>query len=126
MSYKKTREKLIEIAKEELALANDNNPQFRSWHEAVAVLYEEAEEARDELNEMMSWARLFWAETKKDDPHPETLRKLRRHAISTAAEAIQTAAMAAKALQFGKAQEELAHSETEARPGEEEEDDDNA
>ena len=114
MSYKKTRAELIEIAKKELERVNENNPPFASWHEAVAVLYEEAEEVRDELNEMISYTRLFWAEVKKEDPRPSTIREIRAKALNTAAEAIQVAAMAAKALAYGKAQED-AKSETAAR-----------
>lgn len=74
---------------------------FHSLHEAYAVMLEEAEEASDEVRNLDRDMGALWQATRHDDimAAREAARKIRQTAHLLAAEAVQTAAMAAKLLQ---------------------------
>ena len=87
------------IMKNELARANKKNPLFNSPHEAYAVIKEGAEEADMELQLTNYALGCFWNEVKEDSVSMyRFLLDVRKNAMNLAAEAIQVAAMAQKAI----------------------------
>ena len=101
------REGLIEAVtktqKEELEAANEAFRQFTSTHEGYAVILEEAQEAEEELRNMARNLNALWECTKHNAPTEELeamTEGLEKSAQLLAAEAIQTAAMARKLLDF--------------------------
>lgn len=92
------RREVEAIARIELLRANDEHPLFASNHEGFMVMYEELNEANQEITEANEAAELLMDavfsdnyETALDHAH-----KVERLAIEAACEAIQTAAMARK------------------------------
>lgn len=72
-----------------------------SDHESFAVLREEADEAADVMEEADSFIGVFWAMVKcneADEHKVEILKTIQRKAELAAAESIQVAAMARKAI----------------------------
>ena len=101
------RQGLIDAVKrtteEELTAANKAWRQFASTHEGYAVILEEAQEAEMELQKVASQIGVIWGLTKENAPHEKMSAaavKLEQAAQNTAAEAIQTAAMARKLLDY--------------------------
>ena len=71
-----------------------------SDHESYAIIKEEADEARDELNAVDDLLKYFWNQVKGNSPDPEKLKicqKLQSCALLAACELIQVAATAKKA-----------------------------
>ena len=101
------RQGLIETVertkKEELEAANKSFVQFNSTHEAYAVILEEAQEAEDELRNVARNLQALWVEVKgnagKEDLEV-VAAGVEASAQALAAEAIQTAAMARKLLNY--------------------------
>lgn len=101
------RQGLIEAVertkKEELEAANKSFAQFNSTHEAYAVILEEAQEAEDELRNVARNLQALWVEVKgntgKEDMEV-VAAGVEASAQALAAEAIQTAAMARKLLNY--------------------------
>lgn len=101
------RQGLIEAVQktteEELTAANKAWRQFASTHEGYAVILEEAQEAEMELQKVASQIAVIW-ELTKQNAHGEIMKdaatKLEQAAQNMAAEAIQTAAMARKLLDY--------------------------
>ena len=96
-------DKLPALVREELEAANRVNPPFNSEHEGYAVLLEEVEETKHELEEVDTCLRILWDLVKHD--HPKTREyagKVATHAMHAAAEAIQVAAMAMKFQNIGR------------------------
>lgn len=83
---------------EELERANDKHPFFHSDHEGVAVVEEEKYEAKEEFDKVHKSMYWFKHQVFKDNPEAalNSAEILRDHAINTAAELIQTAAMCEK------------------------------
>ena len=99
MSYKRTLRGVDFLIGNELDLARDEHGEtFASMHEGAAVLYEELEEAKDELIEARSFCRLLWEAVKEDNAkEARTMaEEIASHAERLACEAIQVAAMALK------------------------------
>ena len=90
-----------QAAENELVRANRKHTLFNSPHEAYAVIKEEVEEAELEMEHIKDSVRIFWKAVKYDDIARNMYRFLhgiKDIAINLAAEAIQVAAMAQKAM----------------------------
>lgn len=98
------KDKLFDLVGEELAAANAIYPPFASMHEGYAVLLEEVEEAKDELETLERRLGRLWAFCKRNraDLAKDTIFGIEGDAIHLAAEAIQVAAMARKFQAIGK------------------------
>ena len=93
-------DKVQELVAFELERANTiHPPKFNSMHEAYAVMLEELDEAKEELDELQRLMVDLW-ELVKADCDEETLERLHGvecRAVKAVAEVIQCAAMARKA-----------------------------
>ena len=99
MSYKRTMRGVDYLIENELDFARDEHGEtFASLHEGAAVLYEELEEAKDEILEARSFYCRLWEAVKEDDSKAarEFVEEIASHAERLACEAIQVAAMALK------------------------------
>lgn len=96
---KMTNIKIIEeLVQQELKEANEIHPQFHSDHEAIAVIAEEYDECKDELQQVERLISYMWSEVKENESIKSTLRWTKKRAMNLAAEAIQVAAMCEKGL----------------------------
>lgn len=83
----------------ELQNANDKFGMFNSLHEGYAIILEELEEAKDDLNALEMDLNYLWYCIKNDivdEDFYENLKTIKTNAIALAVEAIQVAAMAQK------------------------------
>lgn len=71
-------------------------PQYHNDHEAYAVLLEEVEEVKTELEEIVYRLRLAWNKIKEDEPPCKEVASIKRYAKRLAAEAVQAAAVSEK------------------------------
>ena len=94
MTDKKIIHSLIE---QELKEANDKFPQFASDHEAWAVVREEFEETRNELEACDERLFLVWEQVKRNYSTHRNYEMLENNAVQLIQEAIQLAAMCRKA-----------------------------
>lgn len=101
------REGLIEavkkVTREELEAADKSFRQFTSAHEGYAVILEEAQEAEGELRQTARNLQAVWELTKQNAPTEEieaVAEGVEAAAQAMAAEAIQTAAMARKLINY--------------------------
>lgn len=96
-AVKKDVEALVE---KELEAANKKFPLFHSPHEGYAVLLEEVEELKDNINNIDHDMPVLWKLVKKNEANGDQakvfIRSIRIMAILAATEAIQTAAMCEK------------------------------
>lgn len=101
---KRLMENVNELVKQELKLANENFPPFNSRHEGYAVLLEEVEEAKSEMEMVSTNLGYVWTSIKSDIPSiPMT--GIRICAVRLACEAIQVAAMCDKFSDFKDSKE---------------------
>lgn len=91
-------EKIEELVQQELKEANEIYPQFHSDHEAIAVIAEEYDECKDELQMIEQQISAMWVETKENRSNEFTLKCMKKAAINLVREAIQVAAMCEKGL----------------------------
>ena len=92
--------KLVEL---ELEAANRENPPFHSAHEGFAVILEEVEEARAELDNLDLQIVRLWGSVRSNQVAAmgDIVCDIENHAGHLAAEALQVAAMARKFRQMG-------------------------
>jgi hypothetical protein len=95
-------EKIKQLIEEELARANEKFPPFHSAHEGWAVLLEEVEEVRQELDTVSDLMDCLWGYVKENLPENQSYKasQIKVGAIKLFQEAIQVAAMARKFEQF--------------------------
>lgn len=109
------KQKIYELTETELKAANEKFPLFASSHEAYAVIFEEFDEAREELEMIEYSLDKFWTEVKENES-PEVknkrLTRIYENAVKLAVEAIQTAAMARKGILSSYQKGDPAHGET--------------
>lgn len=109
------KQKIYELTETELKAANEKFPLFASSHEAYAVIFEEFDEAREELEMVEYSLDKFWTEVKENES-PEVknkrLTRIYENAVKLAIEAIQTAAMARKGILSSYQKGDPAHGET--------------
>ena len=87
-------EKLVQ---KELKSANQRFPMFRSDHEGAAVILEEIEEVKTELEQMEDDFHNLWSLVKNNDTYSSTYADwILNSAVRLAIEAIQVATMAQK------------------------------
>ena len=101
------KEDVEKLVQKELESANQRFPMFRSDHEGAAVILEEIEEAKTEMEETEKNFNVLWAHVKLNNgmicsSHADDLR---RRACMLACEAIQVAAMAQKFIDSQKERE---------------------
>lgn len=89
-----------ELVKVELAAANERFPQFHSQHEGYAVIREEVEETKEQLEAVERYLSYLWDRTKQDCTAKEQAEYIKMFAINAACEAIQVAAMCKKFLEM--------------------------
>lgn len=88
------------LVDKELAAANKRFPQFHSRHEGYAVILEEMEELKEEVEKADSYLAFAWGEIRIDDDCEDFISCVERYAINAACEAIQVAAMCKKFLEM--------------------------
>lgn len=96
------REKILALAAEELADANTKHPpKFHSMHEAYAVIKEELEELKDEVELFELYFDKMWDDVRDDCNEAAgcELEHMWKYAVKAAQESIQVIAMCDKALQ---------------------------
>lgn len=88
------------VVDKELTAANEKHPLFASLHEGYAVICEEADEAREECDEVERFMSMAWQQVRKDNPKLalEHISRVRDAAVRLAIEACQVAAMCDKAI----------------------------
>lgn len=109
------KQKIYELTETELKAANEKFPLFASSHEAYAVIFEEFDEAREELEMVEYSLDKFWTEVKENESQEVKNKRLTRiyeNAVKLAVEAIQTAAMARKGILSSYQKGDPAHEET--------------
>lgn len=109
------KQKIYELTEMELKAANEKFPLFASSHEAYAVIFEEFDEAREELEMVEYSLDKFWTEVKENESQEVKNKRLTRiyeNAVKLAVEAIQTAAMARKGILSNYQKGDPAHGET--------------
>ena len=82
-----------ELVAVELSAANERFPQFHSVHEGYAVILEEAEELKEEVEKTDSYLAFAWGEIRIDGDCEDFISGVERYAVNAACEAIQVAAM---------------------------------
>lgn len=88
-----------ELATIELRSANEKHPKyFASQHETYAVLKEELEETRQELDRAMAGLDILWEQVKLDVNIEDALIDLKKILYLMIAEAVQVYAMCEKGL----------------------------
>ena len=96
-------EKLVQ---KELKSANRKFPMFRSDHEGAAVIFEEIEECKQEIENLEIQFEVLWSYVKYDNKMSViTSERLKLTAANLACEAIQVAAMAQKFIDSQKERE---------------------
>lgn len=89
-----------ELVKVELDAANERFPQFHSQHEGWAVILEELEETKEQLEAVERFLSYAWNRIKNDVTAREQIDTVALIAENAACEAIQVAAMCKKFLEM--------------------------
>jgi glutathionylspermidine synthase len=98
-----------EAVKDELKAANQVFPANNSRHESYAVLLEEFEELKNEVEQLDYWISLIWGRTKDNAPYDYMIHALFDAGITSRkliAEAVQTSAMIDKFIKYMNNEEE--------------------
>ena len=100
------KQEVEKLVQKELESANQRFPMFRSDHEGAAVIVEEIEEAKEEIEELEDNFRNLWSLVKDNDIRSSTYAGwVFTSSIRLACEAIQVAAMAQKFIDSQKERE---------------------
>ena len=89
-----------ELVKVELSAANERFPQFHSAHEGWAVILEELEETKEQLEAVERFLSYAWNRIKNDVTAREQIDTVTLFAEHAACEASQVAAMCKKFLEM--------------------------
>lgn len=84
------------LVDKELTAANKRFPQFHSAHEGYAVILEEFDEAKEQLEAAELFLDHMWDNVRHDSPARLSAESLMMFSINAACEAIQVAAMCRK------------------------------
>ena len=84
------------LVDKELTAANERFPQFRSQHEGYAVILEEFDEAKEQLEAAELFLDHMWDSVRHDSPAKLSAESMMMFSINAACEAIQVAAMRRK------------------------------
>ena len=84
------------LVQKELESANQRFPMFRSDHEGAAVIYEEMQEAENELKNVQEYFKALWESVKQNVDAEWRGESIKIASVNLACEAIQVAAMAQK------------------------------
>ena len=95
-------EKLVQ---KELESANQRFQMFRSDHEGAAVIYEEMQEAENELKNVQEYLKALWESVKQNVDADWCGESIKTASVNLACEAIQVAAMAQKFIDSKKERE---------------------
>ena len=88
------------LVDKELASANERFPQFHSAHEGYAVIKEEVDELKEDMNRINGRIACLWARVRFNNSCEELASRIFDDAINAACEAIQVAAMCKKFLEM--------------------------
>ena len=89
-----------ELVKVELAAANERFPQFHSAHEGYAVIQEEVDELKEDMDRINGRITSLRARVRFNNSCEELVSRIYDDAINAACEAIQVAAMCRKFLEM--------------------------
>ena len=82
--------------RDQATAANERFPQFRSQHEGYAVILEEFDEAKEQLEAAELFLDHMWDSVRHDSPAKLSAESMMMFSINAACEAIQVAAMCRK------------------------------
>lgn len=88
------------LVDKELTAANKRFPQFHSAHEGYAVILEEFDEAKEQLEAAELFLDHMWDNVRHDSPARLSAESLMMFSINAACEAIQVAAMCRKFMEM--------------------------
>jgi hypothetical protein len=94
------------LVEKELKAANEKFPLFQSNHEGYAIIKEELEESKEELEVLEDHLNRLWVNTRLNSKNTTYAYRLKKHAISLAVESIQVAAMAQKYIDSQKVRDD--------------------
>jgi hypothetical protein len=89
-------ERVNKLIDDELRRATEKNGKFNSTHEGYAILLEELEEAKNEMDDLEKGIKQHWENVKNDDIDMSYLKYMEISAINLIMETIQVAAMIKK------------------------------
>ena len=89
-----------DLVKIELAAANERFPQFHSAHEGWAVIQEEVDELKEDMDRINGRITSLRARVRFNNSCEELVSRIYDDAINAACEAIQVAAMCKKFLEM--------------------------
>lgn len=93
-------EEIQALFDKELAKANEHNSQFHSAHEGYAVLLEEVEEVKKEMDDLDFYTGCIWDSVKNGGGLRTDLEWAKKYTSSLIKEAIQVGAMCDKFLNY--------------------------
>jgi hypothetical protein len=93
---KRLLEQVEKLTAAELARSYEKFPAFNGPHEGYAVILEEVDELKDEVNVLECDMGGLWQAVKHNEKPNDRLKIIKNLALNTSAEAIQVAAMAQK------------------------------
>ena len=88
------------LVDKELAAANERVPQFHSQHEGYAVIQEEVDELKEDMDRITCRITSLRARVRFNNSCEELVSRIYDDAINAACEAIQVAAMCKKFLEM--------------------------
>lgn len=90
------------LVDKELAAANERFPQFHSAHEGYAVIQEEVDELKEDMDRINGRITSLRARVRFNNSCEEIVSRIYDDAVNAACEAVQVAAMCKKFLEMDK------------------------